>query len=227
MAGLFDYFKNAYQSNVDMPKRMYGESLAKALTGTNATPQTESNFTKPELDTLKSFLDNVYKKKVEYFSRPKEVLLQEATQLEKQAEKFKGVKDSGVSVEGLLNQAKNLKNAAQGKLPTDFNVGYRDFMNLYPQNTQVNWNDTLGQFRFKVDEKGNYQVYDAYDFDNPSRSASVKKYAEMNPVNRFASSLSNFLKGNEAALGEAYLGTTSVPVNINLQYKDPFGDTTK
>jgi hypothetical protein len=227
MAGLFDYLKNAYQSNVDMPKRMYGESLVKSLTGTNSTPQTESNFTKPELDVLKSFLDNVYQKKVEYFSRPKEVLLQEAAQLEKQAEKFKNVKDSGVSVEGLLNQAKNLKNAAQGKLPTDFSVGYRDVMNLYPQNTKVNWNDTLGQFRFKVDEKGNYQVYDNYDFDNPSRSASVKKYADMNPLSRFASSVSSFLQGNESALGEAYLGTKSVPVNINLQYRDPFGDTTK
>lgn len=226
MAGLFDYFKNAYQSNVDMPKRMYGESLAKAVTGTNATPQTESNFTKPELDTLKSFLDNVYKKKVEYFSRPKEVLLQEATQLEKQAERFKNEKDTEVSVPGLLAQAKNLRAAAEGKLPTDFKVGYQDFMQLYPKNTDNNWRDTLGQFRFKVDEKGNYNVYDAYDFNNPSHAPAVRKYAEMNPVMRLVSALKDF-SSNESSLGEAYLGTKSVPVNINLQYRDPFGDTTK
>jgi hypothetical protein len=231
MAGLFDGLKNLYQQNIPSEKRMYGESLVKSVTGQNQQPQTESNFTSTELQTLKQFLDNVYQKKVEYFSRPKAELLKEASQLEQQAAKFKNDKNTEVSVTGLLNQAQHLRKAADGVLPSDFSVSYKDFMNLYPKNTNVNWNDTLGQFRFKVDNKGNYQVYDTYDFDNPSRSASVQRYAEMNPLTRFASSVSSFLKGNESALGEAYLGKNQgVPVNINIQnpnYQDPFGDTTK
>ena len=226
--GLFSPLINLYQQNVDMPKRMYGESLAKGFLNSNPTPQTEANFTQPELDTLRSFLDNVYKKKVDYFSRPKEVLLQEAAQLEKQAEKYKNEPKGKyeVSVPGLLAQAENLKKAANGILPSDFKVGYDEFMSVYPKNTNVNWRDTLGQFRFKVDDKGNYSVYDAYDFNNPSHKKEVEKYASMNPLMRLVTALKDF-PSNESSLGEAYLGNRSVPVNINLQYRDPFGDTTK
>lgn len=230
MAGLFNYLKNAYQSNVDMPKRMYGESLAKSVLGFQNSPQTEQNFTPEELGVLKNVLDTIYKNKIEYFSRPKEELLKDATMLEKKAELFKNEPEGkyDISVPALLAQATNLKNAANGKLPTDFKVDYTDLMNAYPKNTDVNWHDTLGQFRFKVDNTGNYQVYDTYDFDNPSRSKSVQRYAEMNPVNRLITAATNFAKGNESSLGEAYLGKNQgVPVNINLQYRDPFGDTTK
>ena len=216
MAGLFDL----YTSSIEAPKRMYGESLVKGLMGSQA-PQTEKNFSPAELQDLQKFIQTVYDKKIAYFSRPKEDLLKEARSLEAQAENYKKLKQTppgSMSVEGLQKQAENLKNAAKGKLPTDFRVGYEDMLNV-PM--QVNWRDTLGQFRFKVDPTGSFNVYDAYDFNNPAHAEAVKKYAEMSPVSRFTSSMSDFIQGKEAALGEAYLGDISIPVNINLTGLEP------
>ena len=229
MAGLFDTIKNYYQQNVETPKRMYGESLVKGILGIQS-PQTEANFSQEELDVLKQVLDQIYKNKLEYFSRPKEQLLSEAQKYEKLAEKAKQNPDAdyGMSLEGMLKQSKILRNAAEGKMPTDFKVDYNDLMKAYP-NSDINWRDTLGQFRFKVDDKGNYQVYDTYDFNNPSHKAAVEKYAAMNPISRLYNAIKDF-SSNDSSLGEAYLGNTSVPVNINIPntqvvspfYKDPF-----
>ena len=229
MAGLFDTIKNYYQQNVETPKRMYGESLVKGILGIQS-PQTEANFSQEELGVLKQALDQIYKNKIDYFSRPKEQLLSEAKKYEILAEKAKQNPDAnyGMSLEGMLNQSKILRNAAEGKLPTDFKVDYNDLMKAYP-NSDINWRDTLGQFRFKVDDKGNYQVYDTYDFNNPSHKAAVDKYAEMNPISRLYNAIKDF-SSNDSSLGEAYLGNTSVPVNINIPntqvvspfYKDPF-----
>lgn len=216
MAGLFDL----YTSAIDTPKRMYAESLFKSLVGSK-TPQTENNFSKAELQDLQKLVKSVYDKKIAYFSRPKEELLKEAVTLENQAktyEKLKQQPPGNLSVEGLRKQAENLRNAAQGKLPTDFKVGYEDMLNV-PMT--YNWRDTLGQFRFKVSPEGLFNVYDAYDFNNSAHADAVKRYAEMPPVARFTSALSDFLQGKEAALGEAYLGDTSIPVNLNLTGLEP------
>ena len=243
MAGLFDTIKNYYQQNVELPKRMYGESLAKGILGIQS-PQTEANFNPEELGVLKQFLDNVYKNKMAYFSRPKKELLSEASQLESQAKQMQAAIDKEkvnnpnatyAMDTTLLTRAKQLRDAAEGKFPTDFKVDYNDFYNVkkagspaYPQ-TDINWRDTLGQFRFKVDDKGNYQVYDNYEFSNPSRQPNVDRYAAMNPLSRLYNSIKDF-SSNTGSLGEAYLGNEGVPVNINIPkeqvvspfYKDPF-----
>lgn len=243
MAGLFDTLKGYYQQNVETPKRMYGESLVKGILGIQS-PQTEANFSQEELGVLKQFLDNVYKNKIAYFTRPKEEMLKEANSLETQHQKMlkaidkaKAENPEGTHVMDttLLTRAKQLRDAAEGKLPTDFKVGYDDFAGTltkkgqYPK-TDIDWNNTLGQFRFKVDPQGNYQVYDQYDFSNPSRQPGVDRYASMNPISRLYNAVKD-MSTNTGALGEAYLGKTSVPVNINiptnLNYQDPFGDTTK
>lgn len=216
MAGLFDL----YASAIDTPKRMYAESLFKGLTGIQ-TPQTEKNFSPAELQDLQKFVKSVYDKKIAYFSRPKEELLKEASALENQAktyEKLKQQPPGNLSVEGLRKQAENLRNASQGKLPMDFKVGYEDMLNI-PMN--YNWRDTLGQFRFKVTPEGMFNVYDNYDFNNSAHADAVKRYAAMSPMSRFTSSMSDFLQGKEAALGEAYLGNTAIPVNVNLTGLEP------
>ena len=242
MAGLFDTVKNYYQQNVETPKRMYGESLVKGILGIQS-PQTEANFNPQELEVLKQFLDNVYKEKIAYFSRPKKELLKEANELEVSLKNYE--KSAKVAQERYPDkifeatdtlkrtQIKQLRDAAEGKLPTDFKVGYDMFDNWhgeYYPDTNIDWRNTLGNFRFKVDDKGNYQVYDQYDFDNPNHAPNVKKYAAMNPVSRLYNALKDF-SSNDSSLGEAYLGNISVPVNINLpsnlDYQDPFGDTTK
>lgn len=242
MAGLFDTIKNYYQQNVETPKRMYGESLAKGILGIQS-PQTEANFNPQELAVLKQFLDNVYKSKMEYFTRPKKELLKEANELEISLKNYeKGAKiaqekfpekEFEVTDNLKRTQIQQLRDAAAGKLPTDFKVGYDAFDNwrgnFYPD-TNIDWRNTLGNFRFKVDKNGNYQVYDQYDFDNPNHAPAVEKYAAMNPLSRLYNAIKDF-QTNDSALGEAYLGKTSVPVNINvpsnLRYQDPFGDTTK
>ena len=245
MAGLFDTVKNYYQQNVETPKRMYGESLVKGVLGIQS-PQTEANFNPQELGVLKQFLDNVYKEKMAYFSRPKKELLAEANQLEKYAadaeksileEKKKNPKyETDLNPKTFLTKAQQLKDAANGNMPTDFSVSYPNFYQQgqdpkgrYP-NTNIDWKNTLGQFRFKVDNSGNYQVYDTYDFENPSHRPAVEKYAAMNPISRLYNAIKDF-SSNDSSLGEAYLGKTSVPVNINLpanlQYQDPFGNTIK
>ncbi len=242
MAGLFDTLKGYYQQNVETPKRMYGESLVKGILGIQS-PQTEANFSPEELGVLKQFLDNVYKSKMDYFKRPKKELLKEANEIEAALKNYE--QSAKIAQEKYPNkyfeptdtlrktQIKQLRDAAEGKLPTDFQVTYDSFDNwhgkFYPD-SNIDWRNTLGSFRFKVDPKGNYQVYDQYDFDNPNHAPAVEKYAAMNPVSRLYSAIKDF-QTNDSSLGEAYLGKTSVPVNINLptnlQYQDPFGDTTK
>ena len=241
MAGLFDTLKNYYQQNIELPKRMYGESLAKGILGIQS-PQTEANFNQQELVILKQFLDNVYKDKMAYFTRPKKELLKEANELEVSLKNYeKSAKiaqerypDKAFEATDTLKrtQIKQLRDAAEGKLPTDFKVGYDMFDNWkgkYYPDTNIDWRNTLGNFRFKVDDKGNYQVYDQYDFNNPNHAPNVEKYAAMNPVSRLYNALKDF-SSNDSSLGEAYLGNTSVPVNINIPkeqvvspfYKDPF-----
>lgn len=92
---------------------------------------------------------------------------------------------------------------------------------MYNVPMEFNWRDTLGRFRFKVNPEGQFNVYDTYDFNNTAHAEAVKKYAEMSPMSRFTSSMSDFLQGKEAALGEAYLGKTSIPVNVNLTGLEP------
>ena len=188
---------------------------------------TETDFTPQELDVLAQLVNENYQKKLAYFGRPKQELLSEASQLDKQAaamalrEKndpdIKGA--VGLTSKGLAAQAKLLRNAAGGKMPDDFSFGYEDFTYAKTPTRDVNWRDTLGRFRYKVDPTTNmFRVYDTYEFANKAHEEANQRYAAMNPVQRFKSALGDFLAGKEAALGEAYLGTNKgVPMNINIQ----------
>lgn len=210
---LYDIYKELSST----PGKTYKDALVRSFTGRTESPITESNYSPEELNTLKVFLDNVYKKKKDYFSRPKAELLAEADKKDKLADIMEKRDKEEANTVGLRNQAKNLRNAAQGQMPSDFYVGYDEFQNHYPKDTETNWRDTLGQFRFKVDpETGKYQIYDKYGFDNPSHSGNVQRYQQMNPVSRATSSLYDFFTGNTSALGEAYLGKKEVPMSINL-----------
>ena len=216
-----------YRRNVDAPKRVYGESLMKSFSGRTEVPMTENDFTPQELDVLSQLVNESYQKKLAYFGRPKDELLSEASQLEKDAvamamrEKndpdIKG--RIGLTSKGLAAQANLLKNAAAGKTPQDFSFGYEDFTNAKTPTSGVNWIDTLGRFRYKVDQATNmFRVYDTYEFSNDAHQEANQRYASMAPAQRFKSALSDFFKGTEAALGEAYLGTDQgVPMNINIQ----------
>ena len=215
-----------YRRNVEAPKRVYGESLAKAAMGRTDIPITESDFTPQELDALTQLVNENYQKKQAYFSRPKKELLADAAEMEKEAqvkaqmEKAdpKNIGALGLTSSGLLSQAKLLRQAAEGKLPDDFSFGYEHFMDAQTPTQGVNWRDTIGRFRYKVDPQSNtFKVYDTYEFSNKSREDAIKRYAEMNPLQRFKTAMGEFLSGKEAALGEAYLGADKgVPTNINL-----------
>ena len=216
-----------YRRNVDAPKRVYGESLLRSFTGRTEVPMTETDFTPQELDVLAQLVNENYQKKLAYFGRPKDQLMADAIAFEKRAadmaareKKDPQIKGSiGLTSSGLTAQARLLRQAAEGKLPEDFSFGYEDFMDAKTPSRGVNWRDTLGRFRYKVDPTTNmFRVYDTYEFSNKAHQAANERYAAMNPVQRFKSALSDFLAGKEAALGEAYLGTDKgVPMNINIQ----------
>lgn len=217
---------NLYRQNVSAPKRAYGESLLKSFINRTEVPMTETDFTSQELDVLAQLVNENYQKKLTYFSRPKTELLSDAAEMEKEAvvkaqmEKAdpRNVGALGLSSSGLLKQSKLLRQAAEGKLPDDFSFGYEHFMDAQTPTQGVNWRDTIGRFRYKIDPNTNtFRVYDTYEFNNKSRKDAIERYAAMNPVQRFKSAISEFLSGKEAALGEAYLGEENgVPVNITV-----------
>ena len=216
-----------YRRNVEMPKRVYGESLLKSFMGRTEVPMTETDFTPQELDVLSQLVNESYQKKVAYFSRPKEQLLADAADFDKQAAAAAAMEKKdpaskgmfGLTSSGLASQAKLLREAAQNKIPSDFSFGYEDFMHSKVPKQDINWRDTLGRFRYKVDPTTNtFRVYDTYEFSNKAHQAANDAYAAMTPVQRFKTALSDFFGGREAALGEAYLGTEKgVPMNINVR----------
>ena len=77
---------DAYRNAVDMRKRVYGESLLKSFTGRTNAPISESDFTSGELSNLDNLIKTHYQQKMAYFTRPKTELLQDAAQLEKNAQ---------------------------------------------------------------------------------------------------------------------------------------------
>ena len=216
-----------YRRNVDMPKRVYGEALLKSLVGRIEVPMTEADFTPQELEILAQRINESYQKKLAYFSRPKDELLSDATSFEQQAADMaaREAKDPevkgrlGLTSTGLAAQAKLLRQAAEGILPTDFSFGYEDFLTSKVPSQGVNWRDTLGRFRYKVDPATNtFRVYDTYEFANRAHKAANERYAAMTPVQRFKTAFGDFLSGKEAAFGEAYLGAEKgVPMNINVK----------
>jgi len=229
---------DAYRNAVDMRKRVYGESLVKSFTGRTDAPISNADFTPSELSSLDNLVKSHYQQKLAYFNRPKTELLQDAAQLEKNARYYAAQlktipPDKVAMIERAQNQsrlaltqAQQLKEAAQGKLPTDFTFGYSGYGERTGENKFTNdpsgWGQTLGRFRYKVDPAtGTYQAYDSYDFNNDVHKYAAENYAEMSPPARMANALADtFLGGNQYALGEAYLsGKNAVPVAIKGQVK--------
>lgn len=228
---------DAYRQNVDMRKRVYGESLVKSFTNRTGAPITNQTFSPEELQSLDEIIKKHYAQKMAQFQRPKAELLANANALEEAAAedlkylevmKPKNPNDH----EALTNnarryrtQAQQLRDAAQGKLPADFSFGYRDYGKLVGDNTYAEdpkgWAQTLGRFRYKVDPKtGEYQVYDRYDFNNLVHEDKVKNYADMSAPQRLANALAKTVMGDKYALGEAYLaGPNSIPVDIRGKVK--------
>lgn len=259
--GLFDSIAEKYRNAVDMRKRVYGESLLKSFTGNTDKPINNSDFTSSELVNLDNLIKQHYQQKIAYFTRPKEELLQDAAQLEKNAQddirRSNREEKHGLTLitperyqnraRLQLTQAQQLKEAAQGKLPTDFMFEYtgygerndRNGVNSF-SNDPSGWAQTLGRFRYKINPTtGEYQAYDAYDFNNEVHRYQAENYSEMSPPVRMGSALTNTFIGDPYALGEAYLtGSKSVPIDIkrkievsnkqitsNPTYSDPFANT--
>jgi hypothetical protein len=229
---------DAYRNAVNMRKRVYGESLLKSFTGRTNAPISESDFTSGELSNLDNLVKQHYQQKIAYFTRPKTELLQDAAQLEKNAQYYSEqlktlspdktdmVERAQDNVRLALTQAQQLKEAAQGKLPSDFAFGYSGYGERTGKNKFTNdpagWAQTLGRFRYKVDPStGAYQVYDSYDFNNDVHKYAAEKYANMSPPARMGNALADtFLGGDQYALGEAYLsGKNVVPLSIKGQIK--------
>ena len=215
-----------YRRNVDTPKRVYGEALIKTALGRKEMPMTEVDFTPQELEVLSQLVNEHHQKKLAYFSRPKEQLFADANKFDKEAKimalrelKEPDIKGNvGLTSKGLAAQAKLLRAAAEGNMPKDFRYGYEDFMDTAVPSQGINWRDSLGRFRYKVDPETNtFKIYDMYEFDNKGHAQGVNKYVGMTPAQRFKSAISDFLAGKEAALGEAYLGTNQgMPIQITV-----------
>ena len=231
--GLFSSLADKYRSSVDMRKRTYGESLLKSLTNTTSKPISNTDFTEKELDALDNLIKSHYQDKLNYFTRPKKVLLDEAKILENNAkrdfdysktidpEKTDLLENVKNKAQLQLTQAQQLREAAEGKIPNDFSFQYTGYGGRIGQNKfendPVGWAQTLGRFRYKVNpETGEYQVYDSYDFNNQVHNYAAQNYAQMNPMKRMGSALANtFLGDDQYALGEAFLsGKNAVPVEI-------------
>ena len=229
---------DAYRNSVDMRRRVYGESLLKSFTGRTNAPISNSDFTPNELSNLDNLIKEHYQQKIAYFTRPKTELLQDAANLEKNAQYYltqlktipsdkTGMIERAQNEARLsLTQAQQLKEAAQGKLPTDFTFGYSGYgertgTNKYTKDP-VGWAQTLGRFRYKIDPAtGAYQAYDSYDFNNEVHKYQAEKYSEMSPPTRMVNALANtFISNDQYALGEAYLsGKNAVPIAIKGQVK--------
>ncbi len=228
---------NAYQNNVDMRKRVYGESLLKSFTGRTDTPITNDSFSSEEQQALDALVKQHYAQKMAQFQRPRKALLANAQELEKAAEQELGYAktidpsrtETLARITGNARRystiAQQLRDAAEGKLPTDFAFGYMDYgerigKNVY-DNDPKGWAQTLGRFRYKVDPAtGSYEVYDKYDFNNEAHKYNAENYAEMSAPKRLFNALLNTSIGDQYALGEAYLaGKNAVPVTIKGKLK--------
>lgn len=260
--GLFGPLLDKYRNSVDMRPRIYGESLLKSFTGNTQSPINKDSFTKNELENLDKLISEHYKEKLSYFTRPKKELLQEATDLEKSSkdildymktlpeDKKEAINRAQNNSQLYLTQSRQLREAAEGKIPSDFAFGYSGYGDRTGQNKYTNdpagWAQTLGRFRYTVDPvSGEYKVTDKYDFNNEVHKAAAEEYSKMSPSARLGNSLANtFLQGDQYSMGEAYLsGKNAVPVDIQrrlalennksqltpgtLKYQDPFKDTTK
>ena len=228
---------DAYRSRYDAPTRTYGESLLKSFTGRTQTPVTEANYTAEERAALDQLIKEHYAKKTAQFNRPPAALLQNAAELEKTAAQELDYAKNGAMSERsrersqanarrYMTQAAQLRAAAKGDVPSDFAFSYSDYGDRIGHNTFSNdpagWAQTLGRFRYKVDPKtGEYEAYDKYDFNNEAHKYRVQKFAEMSPPARMANALlDTFSRGDQYALGEAYLaGPNAVPVTIKGKVK--------
>jgi hypothetical protein len=229
---------NKYKNAIDMRERTYGESLLKSLFGRTNVPIDASNFSQAELSALNDLVKSNYQQKMAQFSRPKPMLLRDAAELEKTAnETLAYVKSLDPSDKStieknqnharlLATQAQQLREAAQGKMPTDFAFGYSGYGERTGQNKfgqdPAGWAQTLGRFRYKMDPaSGDYQVYDSYDFNNDVHKQKAQEYAAMSAPARLGNALSaTILGGDQYALGEAYLsGKNAVPVDIKGRVK--------
>lgn len=231
--GLFSSLANKYRSSVDMRKRTYGESLLKSLTNTTNKPISNTDFTEKELTALDDLIKSHYQEKINYFTRPKKDLLEEAKILESNSkrdfeysktidpEKTEFLENIRNRARLQLTQAQQLREAAQGKIPNDFSFAYTGYGGRTAQNKfdkdPAGWAQTLGRFRYKINPNtGEYQIYDSYDFNNEVHKYAAEDYAQMNPIKRMGSALVNtFLGGDQYALGEAFIsGKNAVPVEI-------------
>jgi hypothetical protein len=233
-----NFLLDLYKKNVSLPARTYGESLLKSFTGNTSSPITNANVNAEEQASLDALIKQHYAQKMAQFTRPKAELLQNAVDLEKAAKEemdyIKSINPKHTStIDGVLDKAKHwvkqaaqLREAAQGKLPTNFAFSYPGYGEHISENRYTNdpqgWSTTLGRFRYEVNPKtGEYRAYDAYDFNNEAHKPNVDNYNQMSAPARMANALADtFIKGNKYALGEAYLsGENSVPVNIKGKLK--------
>jgi len=229
---------NAYRNTIDMRKRTYGESLMKSFANRTQSPITESDFSEKELAALNDLIRTNHQQKMQYFARPAGELLRNANELEAAAKKEAEVarlfkQSNSIDMANLsenrsrllVTQAQQLRDAAQGKAPTDFSFDYKNYGNVVGEvafsNDPAGWAQTLGRFRYKVDPATNeYQVYDSYDFNNEMHKNRVSDFSKMSPPARMANALADTLTGNRYALGEAYLsGPNAVPVAIRGKIK--------
>jgi hypothetical protein len=229
---------DAYRNAVDMRTRTYAESLLKSFANRTQSPITESNFSEKELAALNNLIKSHHQEKLSYFTRPSKELLKDASELDATAkDDFNTAQTFASSNPGMVEklqsrarllttQAQQLREAAQGKIPTDFSFDYRGYGSRVSQNDfagdPAGWAHTLGRFRYKVDPAtGQYQVYDSYDFNNEVHKFRADDFAKMSPPARLGNALvDTFLKGDQYALGEAYLsGKNAVPVSIKGQLK--------
>jgi hypothetical protein len=227
-----------YKELIPSSARTYGESLGKAITGQTEIPITEKNYSPEELALLKDLVQKSYDKKMENFTDPKkrEGMIKWH---DEQIGRLKYDQSHGwaMAKEEYEKQLKSLENAKQqyveaskGKLPSDFMFDYGDYgPEAYKSKEEerltadfgkaspLNLRNTFGKFRYKIDpETKKINIYDTYDFSNPSRQENVDKYAGMGMAEKAMESARAFVGGDRAALGEAYLGNKGVPVSIGL-----------
>jgi hypothetical protein len=233
---------NVYRQAIPSSARTYGESLVKSFTGNENNPITENDYTPEELSLLKDLIQKNYDKKMQSFTNPKKIK-EMINFYENQRKQTEYDQKHGWAVPKEVYE-KNLKetetrlqqykDAIVGKVPSDFMFDYTDYgPEAYKTNEKeqlttdmgkaspLNLRNTFGKFRYKIDPKTKkINIYDTYDFSNPSRQESVDKYAKMSAFEKAKESGKAFIGGDRAALGEAYLGTKKIPVSINLDMNE-------
>lgn len=200
-------------------EKLFIETVGKGRT----TPITEADFTVDELKQLQQLVVEDYKKQV--------TALQNTIDYNREFSKRTNSPDNRVLIEQRIKEAqlklKQLQANPQGSIGYDAYKGAPDTLDTEAGKTAGgSLLTTLGQFSYTLNPKTNMiSINDNYKFNTYASPPNTGE-ARTNSMIESAGA-GNLYPAIRNMAGRLLPPSKGVPVYINLDYKDPFGDTTK